>query len=175
MNNTNNNGFSVRRLAQMALLIALEIIFSRFVSIATPIVKISFSFLPLAAMAILYGPAYAAAGGAIADFLGAILFPIGAYFPGFTLTAALTGAVYGVFLQKNRATVVRTLCAVLVINFVIQLGIDTLWLVMITDKAFLALLPVRALKCALMVPVQVLGIKSLDVLLKTTRRAAAAG
>lgn len=46
---------------------------------------------------------------------------------------------------------------------------------MITDKAFLALLPVRALKCALMVPIQVLGIKSLDVLLKTTRRTAAVG
>ena len=171
----NNNSFSVRRLAQMALLIALEIILSRFVSIATPIVKISFSFLPLAAMAILYGPAYAAAGAGLADFLGATLFPIGPYFPGFTLSAALTGAVYGFILQKNRVTVGRTLSAILVIDIFIQLGLSTLWLVMITDKAFLALIPVRAMKCAAMIPIKLVGIKALDSVLKLTRRTAAAG
>ena len=43
----------------------------------------------------------------------------------------------------------------------LQLGLDTLWLVMITGKGYLALLPTRAIKSLVMIPVQVLTIRSL--------------
>ena len=41
----------VRKITTIALLIAVEILLSRFLSIATPIVKIGFSFLPIAMIA----------------------------------------------------------------------------------------------------------------------------
>ncbi|MEG1932033.1 MAG: folate family ECF transporter S component, partial [Pygmaiobacter sp.] len=88
----NKNNFNAKCIAQMALLIALEIILSRFVSIPTPIVKISFSFLAIVTMAMLYGPVYAAAGAALADFLGAILIPFGAPPPARPGPAARPGA-----------------------------------------------------------------------------------
>ena len=44
---------NARRLAQVALLIALSIILSRFCSISTPIVKIGFSYLPIVITAVL--------------------------------------------------------------------------------------------------------------------------
>lgn len=76
---------NIKILVSVSALIALEVILSRFLSIATPVVKIGFGFVPIAVCAMLYGPIWAGAAGALADFLGATLFPIGAYFPGFTL------------------------------------------------------------------------------------------
>lgn len=94
---------TTKNLTTMALLIALEIILSRFLSLSAWNTKIGFSFVPVVIAAILLGPVYAGIVGALADFIGAILFPIGAYFPGFTLTAFLTGMVYGLFLYKQQS------------------------------------------------------------------------
>ena len=94
----------VRKITTIALLIAVEILLSRFLSIATPIVKIGFSFLPIAMIAMRYGPLAAGAGYAAADFIGAVLFPIGAYFPGFTATCFLCGIAYGMILHRPGKT-----------------------------------------------------------------------
>ena len=138
----------------LGLLLAMEIILSRFFSIQTPFLKVSFSFVPLSMAAILYGPLPAAAMGALADFLGAVLFPVGAYFPGYTLTALLTGLVYGVFLYNRKITWWRVLSAVTVISLVLYLCLNTLWLYMTTEKAYLALLVPRIVKEAAMIPIQ---------------------
>lgn len=86
---------------QVALLIAIEIVLNRFCSINTWGLKIGFSFVPIALCAMLHGPYMAAACYALADFLGATLFPIGPYHPGFTLCAAAMGFVYGIFLYRG--------------------------------------------------------------------------
>ena len=104
------------KIVSAALLVAIEIIISRFLGIATPIVKISFSFIPLSILAVMYGPVYSCVGAGLADFIGAILFPIGPYFPGYTVTAALTGLTYGFFLYKRKNSWVNIIAAVLVIN-----------------------------------------------------------
>ena len=149
---------NLKPLVQTALLIALEIILSRFLSISTPIVKIGFSFLPIAVIAILHGPFYAAAGWALADIIGALLFPIGGYFPGFTLTALLSGLVYGVALHRHDKNIWRTVTAVLLVLLLLDLGLNTLWLVIITGKGYLALLPTRVVKCVIMLPIQIAAI-----------------
>ena len=93
----NNN---VRKLVEISLLIALEIILTRFCSINTAILRIGFGFLPIAIIGMMYGPVSAGLAYVIGDILGMMIFPSGSFFPGFTLTAALTGAPYGVFLYK---------------------------------------------------------------------------
>lgn len=150
---------NAKKLVTIALLIALEIILSRFLSIATPIVKIGFNFLPIALIAMLYGPVYAGLSAATADFLGAVLFPIGAYFPGFTLTAFLTGIVYGVFLHKHERNLARISIAVLMVTVVLNLGLNTLWLQMITGNGYLALFPTRILRCVIIAPIQFICIR----------------
>lgn len=72
---------NIRTITHVAALIAIEIVLSRFCSIATPIVKIGFGFVPVAVCAMLYGPVWAGAAGGLGDFIGAILFPIGGYSP----------------------------------------------------------------------------------------------
>ena len=87
--------FNTRNIVYLAVLIALEIVLNRFLSINTPVVKIGFSFVPIAIAGMLFGPIPAAIVAALADLLGAALFPTGTIFLGITLTAFLKGINWG--------------------------------------------------------------------------------
>lgn len=146
----------------IAFLMALEIILTRFLSIQLPIVRLGFGFLPVALMGILYGPLWAGATYALGDILGMLIFPSPfPYFPGFTLTALLVGIVYGLVLHNNQITWKRTLLATSIVCILLNLGLDTLWLYLTMDKAVVALMPARLLKCAIMLPVQTILIYTL--------------
>ncbi|MCX8132254.1 MAG: folate family ECF transporter S component [Clostridia bacterium] len=156
----------VRVLVAVSLLISIEVMLTRFLAIeippSMPIVRIGFGFLPIALSAMLFGPAVGGITAAMADAIGVLLFSKGGMpFPGFTFSAALTGAVYGIFLHKKPFSVVRTIFAVLTILIVADLTLNTLWLTIITGKAAAALLPARLIKSAVMFPVQVILIQSL--------------
>lgn len=138
----------------LGILTALEIVLNRFLSIQAWNIKIGFSFLPIAAAGMLFGPLAGAVVAALGDFLGAILFPIGPYFPGFTLTAALTGLSFGLFL-RHRRSVLRTLAAVFV-NMLLSFLLNSLWISILYTTPFSALLAVRAVQCAVLGPVQFL-------------------
>ena len=151
---------NVKKTVIMALLIALEIVLTRFTSIQTATVRISFGFLPIAIIAMMYGSIYAGIGAAVADIIGVALFPVGAYFPGFTLTAFLTGVVYGAFLHKRAEKLLPICAAALIVTMVLQLGLDTLWIRTITGEAYVALLPLRFIKSLIMAPIQITLIRA---------------
>lgn len=144
----------IRALAVLAMLTALEIVLSRFLSISLPTVKIGFSFLAVAFAAREYGPWGGVAVAAAGDFVGAHLFPIGPYFVGFTVTAALCGLLYGRF---SRSMGFWDILVVEVINNFILGGIlNSIWISVLYDKALLALIPVRMLQATVMTVVGVL-------------------
>ena len=91
---------STKMLVTLAMLLAIEIVLSRFLSIQTPITRIGFGFIPLVMAGILFGPIPAAIVAVLADVLGALLFPTGAYYPPLTITSLLVGLTYGLFLHK---------------------------------------------------------------------------
>ncbi|WP_258920983.1 folate family ECF transporter S component [Heyndrickxia coagulans] len=160
-----------KKIVLIGLFIALEVISTRFLSIQTPIIRIGFTFIPTALSAVLLGPVLAGVTAGLADIMGMMLFPAGsAYFPGFTLSAFLSGVIYGVFLYHRPVGFWRVCLAVLAITIVVNLGLDTLWLWMLTGKGILGLLPVRLIKSAMMFPIQIMMIyavwKSLAVSLK---------
>ncbi len=95
----NNN---VKKLVEISLLIALEVILTRFCSINTAILRIGFGFLPIAIIAMMHGPLSAGVAYAIGDLSGMMIFPSGSYFPGFTLTAFLTGELRISIIQKTK-------------------------------------------------------------------------
>lgn len=160
----------VRTLANMALLIALEVVLNRFCSINTAGLKIGFSFVPIIVAASLFGPLHAAAVYAVSDFIGAILFPIGVYHPGFTLCAALMGVVYGIFLYKpdgsgRRCAVKWTrirvfpnvTLAALINNLVFGLVVNTYWVSMLYgSKTYLGWFVYRLPEYAVLIPVNII-------------------
>ena len=151
---------TTKALAQVAMLIALEIIFTRFLSIQTPIVRIGFGFLPIAIIAILHGPLMAGVGYAIGDLIGFSLFGTGVFFPGFTFSAFLTGVIFGLFLYGGPKSTGRIILAVVIVTVVVRLGLTTLWLSMMFDRAFIALLPTRIVTSFAMAPIMVVLIRA---------------
>ena len=112
-----------------AMLIAVEILLNRFLSINTMGLKIGFSFVPIVVAAVLFGPWVAGTVYAVADLLGAVLFPIGPYFPGFTVCAFAMGVIYGAFLfqKENPRFLTRILPPVLINCLIFGLLVNTAW------------------------------------------------
>ncbi len=158
-------GISVQRLVILGVLIAMEVVLSRFVSISTWNIKIGFAFIPVAAAAILMGPVEAAVCGGLADFLGATLFPIGTYFPGFTVTAGLTGFVFGLFFHREQ-TPARVIPAVLINQFILGLLINSYWISLLYGSPYKALLATRIVQSLILTVVQTAGILVLGKLLQ---------
>lgn len=150
-----------KTIAFVGLLVSMEIIFTRFLSFQTPIIRIGFGFIPIAFTAIMFGPLVGGLAAALADVLGMIIFPKGAYFPGFTLSAFLTGALYGLFLYRKPVTVANVSKSVILITLIVDLGLNTLWLSMLTGNAVAALMVPRIYKSLIMLPVQVVVIQVL--------------
>ena len=83
------NRLDARMIAIMGLLIALMVTLSRLVSIETPFVKISVTFIPQMIMGILFGPFWSGIGGVLADLVGMALFSKTAFFIGDRLSLLL--------------------------------------------------------------------------------------
>ncbi len=147
--------FTVQSLAVMATLVAMEIVLSRLLSYSVWDMKIGFAFLPVVIAAIVLGPVRAAIVAALADFMGVILFPIGPYFPGFTLTAALVGALYGLFLHRNQPFW-KILVSVSIHQLILSLLLNTYWISVLYESPYTPLLITRLLQCAVMIPVELL-------------------
>lgn len=150
--------FNTRTLTTLALLTTMEIVLSRFLSISAWNMKIGLSFVPIVAAAILCGPLAAGVVAALGDFIGAILFPIGAYFPGFTLTAFLTGVVFGLFLHEKQGWP-QCIAAVGINQFVLSLFLNTLWISILYGSPYGPLLAARIVQCVILTVVQLIGIR----------------
>ena len=168
----------VRQLTYMAFLIALEVVLNRFCSINTAGLKIGFAFVPIVVAASLFGPVSAAVVYAISDVVGALLFPMGPYHPGFTVSAAVMGAVWGIFLYKGadgeRAAVKwervkmfpNVIIPSLFNNLVMGLVVNTYWVSMLYgSKSYLGWALYRLTEYAMLIPLNILLV---PVLLKLT-------
>ncbi len=147
-------------LIRLALLIAVEVVLSRFLSISTPLVKIGFSFVPLTIAAMLYGPKGGMVTGGLSDFLGAMLFPIGPYHPGFTLVAVLKGLVWGLALQKGGCERLNRISFAALVNcLVLSLCINSIWIYQLSGPPILTLIGGRMAQELLMIPVQIVVVR----------------
>ena len=141
-------------LVVMAFLMTTEIIFTRFLSFQTPIVRIGTGFLPMSMMAILYGPFWTGFAYVACDLIGMVLFPRGAFLPGFTLTAGLTGIIYGLVLHNKPIRWGRAFVAALIVGLFCNLFLDTIWLHIYFGQAIIVLLPMRLLRVGITIPLQ---------------------
>jgi len=94
---------STPMLTRMAMLVALNIILTRWLSLRVPMggvegIRIGFGELPVYFAGIFLGPAAGGIVGAVGDICGYFINPLGAYMPHFTLAAALRGIIPGLVL-----------------------------------------------------------------------------
>jgi len=148
---------SLRRtqtLTTVGILLAIQMLLSSYGMFQlTQSVKISLAHLALAPTAMLFGPVVAGIQGALSDFLGYLLRPDGPYFPGFTLTAALLGVIYGLLLHRTKRKLWQIILARVLVAVFVNICLNTVFLSMLYGPAQWAALPLRIVKNALQFPV----------------------
>lgn len=89
--------FSTQNLTLMAVLIAMQIVLARFLSIqASDTLRISFETIPIFLAGMWLGPIPGAIVAVLADFLGTIIHGYGAWFPPLVLGPMMVGILSGV-------------------------------------------------------------------------------
>lgn len=116
-------------------------------------IKIGFSGIPNRMVDYLFGPVVGGCFGGALDIIKYLIKPTGMFFPGFTFDAILGGLIYGSFVYKRPLSLPRIFIAKLAVILVCNLFFNTLWISILYGKAFMALLPARLLKNAVMWPV----------------------
>lgn len=109
-----------------SVLIALNIVLERFLTFHIESNHYSISVITVAFAAVFLGTPYSVAVAALGDIIGALLFPIGAYFPGFTLTNILTALVTSLFLRK-KVSIINTCTAILINKSIGTLILNSIW------------------------------------------------
>ncbi len=169
---------STKKLITLGVLVAMDVVLTRFLSLNAWNTRIGFGFVPMVIAALVYGPLSAAVVGALADFLGAILFPTGPYFPGFTFSMFLMGLVFGFFLYKKRS-LWRVAVSVLITQFIISLVLTTYWIHVLYGAKYVPLLATRVVQSAIISAAQIivipLLIRATDRLIKVTGEREPAG
>ncbi len=100
-NTLNNKLMSTKALVTISLLTSISIILARVMGLVVPIagfpaLKINFSTIPIMLSGIMFGPIAGFMTGGVADVIGYLINPQGGpFFPGFTLSTALTGMIPG--------------------------------------------------------------------------------
>ena len=157
-----------KKIILSAMLLALLIVLSRFFSIETQFLVLSFGFIPIIMSAIWLGPKYSTMISALGDLIGALLFPFGAYFPGFTISSAISGCIYGVFLYNkeqvndNKKFLLKLIISSILVLGLVNIFITSFWLHILYGKAYYVIICTRILSQIIMLPIQVMIIYMLN-------------
>ncbi len=110
---------------------------------------------------------------ALGDLIGALLFPFGSYFPGYTLSQALIGLIYGIFLYENenkkmndRQFLIKLIISSVLSLIVVGIFITGIWVHITAGKAYLAVLSTRVVAHVIMLPIQIIIMFTLRKILK---------
>ena len=117
------------------MLIAFDVIFTRLLAVNVLWAKLGLGFAAVALSAILYGPVWAGVTAALGDLTGSLLFPTGAFFPGFTATAAITGIIFGLMLHGERPDLKRCFFAALINVFLVTLVLNSLMIILVFEPS----------------------------------------
>ncbi len=162
-----------KKIILSALLLAMLIILSRFLSISTPVLKISFAFVPTMLCAVWLGPKWTVLLNVLGDIIGATLFPTGSFFIGYTISTAISGFIYGILLYKKESNsysnlqfIIRLIISSTLVAVIVNMGLNTLWTSITTGSAFIVLLGTRFVKQLIMIPIHVVVIAFLERILR---------
>ncbi len=162
-----------KKIILTAVLLAMLIILSRFLSIKTPILKISFAFVPTMLCAVWLGFKWTVLLNVLGDVIGATLFPTGPYFVGYTISTAIAGFIYGIFLYRKEENsysykqfFIRLILSTVLVAIIVNMGLNTLWTSITSGKAFMVLFATRIVKQLIMIPIHIIVIVFIEKALR---------
>lgn len=136
-----------RELVFMGIMVALDVIAVRFLSFNMISMRIGTGFIAAIVAGMYLGPIRAGMVGLVADLIGFTMFPVGGFFPGFTLSAIVQGLLAGYFLEgKKSGRQLNVIIYAVFSTLLVDTLMNTSWLVMMLhqsdfNKFMVALLP----------------------------------
>ena len=112
-------------------------------------------FLPLSVIGSSLPPIISVPAGFIGDFVNWYCKPVGAYFPGYGLSSALTTIIYSVFLYKKETKIWRVAAARGVVLIFIDLILNMYWGSLVTGKSINIIFMPRIIKSIIEYPIDV--------------------
>lgn len=162
---------NVRGLVLGALLVALYVVLGFFKIYITPDNRLSLTFIAVVVAGYVMGPVPAMVIGGLGDLVGFMIFPTGgAYFPGFTISAALSGLIYGLCLYKRplKQLIWWIILSRVLITVGISMFLNTVWNAILYRKAVQFIVIARVVKALIALPFQVAISFALVLLLEKT-------
>lgn len=147
---------NLRRLMFAALICALSIVIGGFYVSVGENLRVYFTFFLTATGCAVYGPVVGLLAAAVTDTLNFLLFPSGAYFPGYLLSEMVAALIYSLFLYRKRITVLRLFGAKLLVNYLVNVAMGSLWSQILFGKGYLYYLVKSLIKNSLLLPVEVI-------------------
>ena len=147
---------SIKVLASLSLLIALQIAISTFYIPITPTLRIFATFFVVAISSCISGPILAIAVAFITDILAYIIHPQGAYFIGYTISAMATAFIYAIFLYKTKITMIKLICAKILTNLLVNVMLGSLWNYILFSKAYIVYFGISLTKNIILLPFEIL-------------------
>jgi len=156
----------IHSLVLMSFFIALYAVFSWLAIYITNDLRFNLTFMPTAWAGAIFGPVAGGITGAFGDVLGWILRPSGPFFPGFTISGFTTGVIFGLFLYRKEITLKRTVFAAVSVVLIVELGLNTIWIMILYGHAFKVIAAGRIIKALIILPVQVMVLYGTGYFLK---------
>lgn len=146
---------NVRVLVGVSLFCALNVILNMFSIQLTPMIKISFGSIAVAASCYFYGPYPNMIAAFVLDTVNYMLRPVGPYQPWFMISSVMIAVLYSLFFYKQeKIGFIRCAFARLSVILIVNLVLNSLWLSMMYGNAFWVLVSERVLKNVLMFPIE---------------------
>ena len=148
---------NVRVLALSGLVCAMAIVLESMpIYLLGPSLKIYFSYLAVSLGCMCYGPLVGMAVGGVIDSVGFLLAGYGEpYFPGYLITAILSGLIYGVMLYRRKPTVWRIILTRIIINYGSNVLLGSVWKAMLYGKGYIYYAASGLVKNTIMLPIEV--------------------
>ena len=127
---------NIRVLALCAVFVALQVMSSSVFVQVSENLRIYFSFIFTALFSCIGGPVMALISGFCADIISFMLFPTGAFFFGYTLSAMLGAFIFGLFLWDTKITALKLIFSRVVITGLINILLGSIWTTMLYSKGF---------------------------------------
>lgn len=146
-----NNKITTKVVTRAAILTAISIVLSRFLSIfISQTLKIGFSSIPLMLCGLMFGPLVGAMSGLAADLIGAMIFLGGQFHLGFTLSSILTAVIPALvkkyLIRDKKNSTLLIVVSVILTFLVAHLLLNSLWLTQLYGMTYPAMMISRAPK-----------------------------
>lgn len=156
---------NIKRLSLLSLLLALHIIISSFYIPIFDNSRIMFSFIIKMLVGIIVSPITGIVFGFVADIIGHIVIPSGAFFIGYSITSMLSCLIFSLLLYNKRISYLSLITSKLLVNVLCNVLLNSYWSYILYSKGYMYYLIQSLFKNIILFPIEILLIVSLFKLL----------